>query len=263
MSSGALYLERYRRKGPAAGHRPGRLLLDIRRPAHSRTARHQGAGHIHGLDPTVGRTVAGLAWVVDGITEIERHATEAFHRATIADPAYAQMIASLRWAADDITEFELYAVDTLRGFARRDHAFAQTIISLPWVIDDITEVDQEALLGLNANTPETARQLLEMVRPPEELADDPSQWDIQTLAALARLDQETLGDLANVAWFTDGLNDEERALLTVLPLMRRESPHVYNNLVHSRHTLPLTVSLPLAGRGRHLGLRGRRTFSRT
>ena len=202
---------------------------------------------IQGLDPTVARTVAGLAWVVDGITEIERQTTEAFHRATSVDPAYAQIIASLPWAGDDITEVELYAIDTLHGVASKDHAFAQTVISLPWVIDDITEVEYRALHGLNANTPDTARQFLEMASPPEALADDPSQWDIELLAALVRLDQETFDDLADVPWFNDGLNGEERALLTVLPFMRRASTHIYNDLVHSRHTLSLTVSLPLAG----------------
>ena len=202
---------------------------------------------IHGLDPAVARMIAGLAWVVDDINVTERNAIEAFHRATIADPTYAQAIASLPWARDDITQVELYAVDTLQGFASKDDALAQTVISLPWVIDDITELEHEALRGLVTAAPGTGRRFLEMVRPPEELADDPDQWDMEMLVAIARLDQETFEDLADVPWFNDGLNGEERALLTVLPLMRSELPHVYNGLVHSRQTLSLTVSLPLAG----------------
>ena len=200
------------------------------------------------LDSTVARTVAGLSWVADDITVIEQQAIEALQWATATDPAIAQMIASLSWIADDITDVELRTIETLHLAALKDRAYAQTIISRPWVVDDITEVEHRALQGLNAVTLETARLLLEMARPEEGLADDPSQWDIQLLAALAGLGQDTFDDLADVPWFADGIDDEEKALIAVLRIMRRVSPNMYNELVQSRHTLHSTASLPLAGK---------------
>ena len=95
------------------------------------------------------------------------------------------------------------------------------------MVDDITEAELRALESLNAATPETARLLLDMARPPAGLVDDPSQWDIQLLGALAGLDQDTFDDLADVPWFADGLDDEEKALLRSLPTMRRVSPDIY------------------------------------
>ena len=51
-----------------------------------------GLAQIHGLDPTVARTVAGLAWVVDDMTSIEQRAVESLYRAAASDRAYAQTI---------------------------------------------------------------------------------------------------------------------------------------------------------------------------
>ena len=198
-------------------------------------------------DLALATAIAGYSWVAHDLTEAEQRAIRALAQIHGLDPTIARTVAGLAWVVDDMTSIEQRAVESLYRAAASDRAYAQTIIGLAWMVDDITEAEIRALDSLNAATPETARQLLEMASPPEELADDPSQWDIELLAALARLDQETFADLADVPWFNDGLNGEERALLTVLPFMRRASPHIYNDLVHSRHTLSLTVSLPLAG----------------
>ena len=61
------------------------------------------------------------------------------------------------------------------------------------------------------------------------------------------MDQDTFDDLADVPWFADGLDDEEKALLEVLPTMSRVSPDMYIDLVLTRHTRSAAISLPLAG----------------
>ena len=199
------------------------------------------------LDQTVARTVAGLPWAADDITETERRAIEWLFWNTTDNTAYAQTIADLPWVVDGITYIEQRAIESLYWASRKDRALAQTIISLPWVVDDIAETELQALDSLNAATPDTARQLLEMARPAEELVDDSSQWDIQLLAALGGLGQATFEDLSDVPWFTDGVDDEEEALLVVLRTMRGVSPDMYIDLVLTRHTQSATVSLPLAG----------------
>ena len=115
------------------------------------------------------------------------------------------------------------------------------------MVDDITEAELRALDGLNAATPETARLLLDMARPPAGLVDDPSQWDIQLLGTLAGLGQDTLEELAEVPWFAYGVDDEEEALLQALPSIRHASRSLYDDLLHTWHTQSATISLPLAG----------------
>ena len=198
-------------------------------------------------DLALATAIAGYSWVAHDLTEAEQRAIRALAQIHGLDPTVARTVAGLAWVVDDMTSIEQRAVESLYRAAASDRAYAQTIIGLAWMVDDITEAEIRALDSLNAATPETARLLLDMARPPAGLVDDPSQWDIQLLGTLAGLGQDTFEELADVPWFADGIDDEEKALLQALPTVRRVSSNLYTDLVLTRHTQSATISLPLAG----------------
>ena len=177
--------------------------------------------------------VATYPWVADDITGAEWDALIALDRLAAEDLALADIVAAYSWVADAITETEWSALSHLSIIAAKDLALAEIVAAYPWVADDITETERRALYGLRAVTPDTARQLLEMAQPAGGLLDDPGQWDIRLIATLGSLGQKLFEELADEPWFADGIEDEEKALLTVLPFMRREAPNMYNDLVQS------------------------------
>ena len=198
-------------------------------------------------DLALATAIAGYSWVADDLTEAEQRAIGALAQIHGLDPTVARTVAGLAWVVDDMTSIEQRAVESLYRAAASDRAYAQTIIGLAWMVDDITEAELRALDSLNAATPETARLLLDMARPPAGLVDDPSQWDIQLLGTLAGLGQDTFEELAEVPWFAYGVDDEEEALLQALPAIRHASRSLYDDLLHTWYTQSATISLPLAG----------------
>ena len=135
----------------------------------------------------------------------------------------------------------------MKFIAERDLELAKVVAAYPWVVDDITEVEQRALSDLNGVPAETAARMLEMIRPPEGLVDDPDQWNVRSLVVLARLGPDMFEELADEPWFADGLDDKDEALLEALPTIRNASPDLYADIVWSRHIQSATISLPLAG----------------
>ena len=102
---------------------------------------------------------------------------------------------------------------TMEVLAGRDVELAKAVAASAWVADDITEVEQRALSGLTNVPAATAARMLEMIRPPEELVDDPGQWAVRLLAALVRMGQAMFEELADEPWVTDGVDDKDEALL--------------------------------------------------
>ena len=198
-------------------------------------------------DVALAEIVATYPWVADDITGVEGDGLIALDSLAAEDLALADIVAAYSWIADDITETEWSALHNLGRIATKDLELAEIVAAYPWVADDITETERWALHGLHAVTPDTARQLLEMAQPAEGIGDDSGQWDVRLIAAVGGLGQKLFEELADEPWFADGIDDEEKALLTVVTFMRHDSPNMYSELVQSRHIQSFTVSLPLAG----------------
>ena len=82
-------------------------------------------------DVEFARAIAGLSWVVDGVTEEERGALGSLDGiAASGNVQFARAIAGLLWVTDGITEEELGALWSLNELVRVDLAFAQTVIGL-------------------------------------------------------------------------------------------------------------------------------------
>ena len=157
--------------------------------------------------------------------------------------ALANTFAGYSWVADGLAPHESVALNYLSDMASvvQRYELAELLSGLPWVADDMTKDERSALGHLSGIFPvEPAWRVLEMVRPTGELADDPEQWDIPLLVALAALadylPQDTFYELLRIPWVADGLDDGERALSTVLGRLHLVSPSLYDDLVQSHHT---------------------------
>ena len=67
---------------------------------------------------------------------------------------------------------------------------------------------------------------------------------ITSLHRMRSVNEDGFNRVTTSSWFTDGLDDEERAFLTALGYI---DPPEFDDLLESRSTLSTTVSLPLSG----------------
>ncbi len=235
-------------------------------------------------DPMLAELLARYPWVTDDISKDEGAALASLHSIGAADLALAKLVANYPWVGDDMTSYEVSALGSL-GIIATDPTVLKLAVGYPWVVDGIKFVEQRALLYLSSiaqsqpelarlvagltwvandmnfekqdilalldiHDPDKVRYMLGMARQPEESMDGPERWNLKLLHSLLRLlslPPDTFEKLIVQPWFADGLDEEEAAFVTVLGTSHHYSPPVYRDLIQTRHTQSMTISLPLAG----------------
>ena len=82
------------------------------------------------------------------------------------------------------------------------------------------------------------------------MADDVNEEERRALWFLnevARTDTKLAKATVTIPWFTDGLDEEEAALMAILASVVSTSPELYADMLRTRHTQARTVTLNLAG----------------
>ena len=200
------------------------------------------------IDVALALVIADHPWVADDIGVDERAALWALRHLASKDVAFATTVAGSSWVGDGITRGEVILIEQLGRISVSDMALATAIVGYPWVADGLTREEQDALELLSYIAGHSAARAWVVLE--AALQAGSGTWDTSLLRELAwgaHYYRYPLEDLAGEPWFADGIDDEEKALLTVLPFMRRESPNMYNDLVMTRHTQSATISLPLTG----------------
>ena len=189
-----------------------------------------------------------FAWFSDGITSDEWGALSSLGFVASKDVGLATVVANFPWLADDVTGAERGAVHALAVFASYNVEMARAAAGLPWFRDGITSVEQDTLNDLGFITSKDAalaRSLLPW------FADGPERdlhsYVPRSLAHLARIGEDVLGQLTVQPWSADGLDDEEAALVVTLDWVASRSPRLYADLLSNHFTQYRAVYLPMAG----------------
>ena len=159
----------------------------------------------------------GFPWIIDGITAGESSAISSVFSLMNEYPAFAKEVLNLWWVPDDMPAVEEYAIRNLRDLARSNLALAKQVIKEPFMEPPFRQRDEYALNVLS------------------NLALDPPG---STRGA------DLLAQLSTKAWFTDGLNDLETALLHAIIF----SPQDFGlALIETHYVVSAPITLPLAG----------------
>ena len=118
-----------------------------------------------------------------------------------------------RWLTDGVTEDEQVVVFRLDQLAVYDLELARKMIGLPWFFD---------------------RAIF-------------TKYVLTSLNSLAHLHPDLLGKLSGQPWFTDGLNEEEAALVVTLGWAASTSADLYTDLLRTHYVRHRSTSLPFAG----------------
>ena len=235
-------------------------------------------------DSDLAETVAGMPWVVDGVSDSESIALDAVGGIARRDTELANMVTGFPWFTDEFADDERWALVVLRDIATTDSELANMVASLPWFTDGITEDEQHAfneLVPIALTDAELAKMLVALPWFADEITDDEG-WALVALRDIATTDSEVakivanlpwegdnitemesyaLDSLASVAaqstdafdrltsqlWFTDGLDKEEQAIIVTLGDLASRNTNLYDDLLRTQFIQTRKVSLPLAG----------------
>ncbi len=196
------------------------------------------------IDEDLSQQVKSLPWFTDGLTEVERNSIDVLIGIAHLDTELAKSAASLPWFADDIDEVEFEAINNLVDIAIRDLDLAKTLIGFPWLVDGVTKLEASALYSLGDTSYEDLELARDVINWPRYENGVERDLDFFLLWALGRADEELLDTLKARTWFTDGVTDEEAALIVT---MAGQEPSLYKELLIDSHLYHESISLPLAG----------------
>ena len=211
-------------------------------------------------DPDLALALTGFAWFADGFPDerspvpTERLAIESLARIAQARPGLAGMLQANGWFADTPTADEGWLLASLARFAEKHPDLAAETAGSPWLAAGIGRHARSAVEHLHVLAdwrPEFARQMLaalsegplrdrdfSMVRSLSILSSVISRTVISDNSDITRLER-----LVAQPWFADGLNAEERALITVLRFGGQQA----DDLMTSPFSRSAVITLPLAG----------------
>ena len=188
--------------------------------------------------------VAGFPWLADRINVPD--IASVYHISNLKDdnPGLADSILEMGWFVEGVTELEGSARLGLVYMAIKDANLLNEVTTLPWFVDGVTKLESSAIYSLAelaSKDGELARQVIGWSRYEDGVERD---LDFFLLHALGRADKELLDTLTDRTWFTDGVTDEEAAMIVALA---GQSPGLYKALLIDRHLYHETITLPLAG----------------
>ena len=191
--------------------------------------------------------VAEADWFVDGVDYEDPYDSEESTLRNLGQ-ANSDLYDPLReeaWLSDDMTDNEAGALHYLAGVSENDLDLAKRLASSPWVMDGVARHEASALsnlIDLTVWNPELARRIVGYgLEAPVRNRD---VYLITSLGRIRDINEDGFNRVITSSWFTDELDDEERAFLTALGFI---DPPEFDDLLETRFTLSSTISLPLSG----------------
>ena len=214
---------------------------------------HRALRHIMYIaqeDSSLAERLLGFPWLAGDVTGGELAVVIWIASIAFEDDTQAKRLMGLPWLADDITGVEGAAVVQLHDIAGIDSSLAERVRGFPWLADEISVQESLTVFYIWSIAHDSNREDLELAY---SVVNMPFFSDVirgvhgdvgHSLWALFLYQPDKLEQLISQSWYQDGLNDEEAALVVVLPL---ESAHVFLDLIQGGHVRSDTISLPLAG----------------
>ncbi len=188
---------------------------------------------------------AALSWYADGLTtEEERGLFHTLRLIADKDPDLARLLVSYQWLADEVLYDEWGTLFTLNNLISIDLELARTLAGQTWFADEATGDKWRVLSNLD----EIASRDLEFARTMVDISSSRDDgYLLLSLARIANEGEDKFAQLTAQPWFTDGIDDEEAALLIAMKDAAGDARNLFVSLARNRHTQHKSVTLPLSG----------------
>ena len=169
--------------------------------------------------PALARQIQTLAWVQDGLSDLERSTVDELLWMAAEDVANLEAALRLSWVQDDIQEAEYQALDKLGFLDSPNPANLYAVLNIPWVQDEMSETEYDIIDSLGALDFDATDVVFQILSMPFLLSPDATD-------ALAVRGMEELADagrltaLTDHSIFQDGITDEETTLIAAVGTLR-------------------------------------------
>ena len=195
-------------------------------------------------DADLARLLASYQWLADEVLYDEWGVVHALYELASSDLELARTVAGYTWFADDVTGDDWRMLIRINEIASLDLEFAKSLTGLPWFADDLTEEESWVFYYLG----EIAVEDIELARALTEFSSSRDDaYLLLTLARIAERGEDKLSQLTAQPWFTDGIDDEEAALLIAMEDAAGDARNLFVSLAAKHHTQSKGVTLPLSG----------------
>ena len=231
-------------------------------------------------DTGLAASVVGLPWFADGVASQsvvlqrqKRIGVEALRTISSIDRQSAALLLSFPWvAADDISGDQISAITLIRDMLQEFPTVAKEVLGFPWVRDDMTQAEHAALgsiRGIARDDLELAWHVLKSPfmeppllqrdayalealdvfstsGPPPGIVVSGSGVDLGSgvRVGLYKGSSDLLAQLAGQSWFSDGLDDDDAALLHGISHTHGDFRQA---LIETNYVASASVALPLTG----------------
>ena len=163
----------------------------------------------------------------------------------------AKRAAEFAWVADGLSGKEWHSLVSARDLAKHDVETAKILFDDPYMAVDATQLKFQttnSLFQIARANPELARWLVSQpfMEPPFRDRDS-FAMEAMTLIAVERPERSVLSLLEEQPWFSDGIDDDEAALLTVMRSLVYIDADYRRALIDTHRVVSKSIVLPLAG----------------
>ena len=199
-----------------------------------------------------------LPWFQDGITHDEAGLVERFYWTARVDPSLADGLLATSWFQDGITRDEAGLVERFYRAATGAPALAQSLLAKSWFQDGITR-DEAAVVDRLASTvraedddlqPQVVQAAIEILAMPFlDTVESPDAMAVNSLERFEDAGSAGFLELMTHPKISDGIDDEEARIITVLGETNEHMPQLVPVLLDGTHvfTEERTVDLPHSG----------------
>ena len=229
-------------------------------------------------DPAIAAKVVGFSWFRDNVSQDEALGLQHVGRLSTISTEVTLALLNIPWLADGVSQSEVGAIEGIVSLANQEYPeqefpLSWHVLGLRWVADGLSELEGEKLKILTyiplalIDQEKRLYQKAEFEPLDAILSLDPEndfldegvflalqemnpidlymrRWDISAYAPSAHLGEQP--------WFRDGLNDDEKALITSFRSILRsdvtsEAPRILKQLIENGRVHSQTISTPSSG----------------
>ena len=203
--------------------------------------------------PAVAGTLLAFVWLADGVTEDEAWAIQHLRLMMRANPAMAKVVLESPWFSDGVTRTESRIIGGLRSLYDLDHSSISTLTAKPWFKDGLSDEEFMLLGDLGDIARRSEAHFLAIIGMPFlETFEPVDALAARSLRRLACCDDGGSKEFRRVMahpTISDGISDEETAIVATLNDVRFYSTDIYEQLLDP-DTVTMeerTIDLPHTG----------------
>ena len=189
------------------------------------------ASRLRQSDPEIYHSIAGLRWVLDGLSRLESDPAQSLIDLGLENPESMRTLLKMAWLNSDISEDEAWAVSSLGYLAFEAPDAFERMMDMPWIADGVSEGESwtlSSILDLAVESPNAVTQLLSK----PWFGGGIDMDEAAAVSMLGSISYETRAAAQFVGMqFLDSIEPADTYALNSLEILAYEEPAVFRRIL--------------------------------